>query len=442
MTATPAEPATTDSLRATATTLLIRNRRATHTLPARGLYPHQWSWDSAFIAIGMRHISSRRAQQELESLFSAQWDDGRLPQIVFDPRRDDDYSPGAAFWRSETIPGSPSAPTSGLIQPPVHAWAVLVVHRSDPGESRRRHFLERAYPRLLAWHEYLRVRRDRGGRGLASVVHPWESGMDNSPVWDEVLAGVPRITEVDDDGDLPRPDLLHADAAERPTHAEYGRYLYLAARYRDHQCDDADDGFPFLVEDPAFNALWAVSEDALAVIADELGAAAACHSGRAAELVRAMETLWDPGLGTYVARDVRSGLNSAHAAVSGLIPLLVPGLPHAAELLATLRGPRFGLGRVQLVPSYDLSAPGFDAARYWRGPSWFNTAWLLVQALRALSLPVQAGALAAQARQLALAHDFPEYVDPLTGEPHGTRSFSWTAALTLDLELDEWGALP
>ena len=34
---------------------------------------------------------------------------------------------------------------------------------------------------------------------------------------------------------------------------------------------------------------------------------------------------------------------------------------------------------------------------------------------------------------LAVRGEFPEYVDPLTGEPHGTRHFSWTAALTLDL---------
>ncbi|MEN3267098.1 MAG: hypothetical protein V7646_3992, partial [Pseudonocardia sp.] len=29
--------------------------------------------------------------------------------------------------------------------------------------------------------------------------------------------------------------------------------------------------------------------------------------------------------------------------------------------------------------------------------------------------------------------DFPEYVNPWAGTAHGTRSFSWTAALCLDL---------
>jgi hypothetical protein len=44
--------------------------------------------------------------------------------------------------------------------------------------------------------------------------------------------------------------------------------------------------------------------------------------------------------------------------------------------------------------------------------------------------------------RLALEHDFPEYVDPLTGDPHGTRLFSWTAALVLDAEASPEPGLP
>jgi hypothetical protein len=48
-----------------------------YTVPSRRLYPHQWSWDSAFIALGLCHLDAARAEQELESLLSAQWADGR-----------------------------------------------------------------------------------------------------------------------------------------------------------------------------------------------------------------------------------------------------------------------------------------------------------------------------------------------------------------------------
>ena len=53
------------------------------------LYPHQWSWDSAFIAIGLAHIDAERALRELETLFAAQWADGRVPHIVFNPASGD-----------------------------------------------------------------------------------------------------------------------------------------------------------------------------------------------------------------------------------------------------------------------------------------------------------------------------------------------------------------
>ncbi|MET4584123.1 hypothetical protein ABIE21_003661 [Conyzicola nivalis] len=422
----------TATMRAAATRVLERNWRGTYTVPAGGLYPHQWSWDSAFIAVGLRHISPRRAQIELDSLLSAQWHDGRLPQIVFNRERDDDYSPGGDFWRSETIPESSAVSTAGLVQPPNHALAVLLVHEADPAESRRRRFLQRAYPRLVAWHHYLRSRRT-GPSGLARIVHPWESGMDNSPYWDAPLAAMTE-TIVDD---VPRPDLQHADASHRPSNAEYGKYLYLAGRYRDHDCDDLDALSPYQLEDPAFNALWARSELALADIAAVLGddASAAEHRENAEQIAHALESLWDEGLGCFVARDLLSGRLQRFRTVSGLVPLLLPDLAHTDALLQTLRGEHFALGQVALVPSHDLTAPTFDTARYWRGPSWFNTAWLVAEALDERGHGSEARALAEQMSSLALTHDFPEYVDPHTGAPRGTLDFSWTAALSLDLSI-------
>jgi hypothetical protein len=413
---------------AAATRVLARNWRSSYTVPAAGLYPHQWSWDSAFIAIGLRHVSPTRAQQELDSIFSAQWGDGRLPQIVFNPELDTQYSPGAAFWRSERIPGAPAVPTSGLIQPPNHALAALLVHRADPDASERRWFLPRAYERLAAWHDYLAERRT-GPSGLARIVHPWESGMDNSPYWDAPLAAIDETFG----GDIPRPDLNHADADHRPSNAEYGKYLFLAARYRDHECDDRDAGHPFQLEDPAVNALYARSEWALGQIAELCGLDPSPHIDRARALTSALESLWSAELGCYVARDARTGELQPFRTVAGLVPLLIPDLPRTEELLETLRSRHFGLGDASLVPSHDLTAPSFDSARYWRGPSWFNTAWLIAEALHERGFAEISRALAAQMAELGLRHDFPEYVDPHSGDPRGTLRFSWTAALSLDL---------
>jgi hypothetical protein len=486
------------SLRTRAAQVLKDNWTGASTVPSRGLYPHQWSWDSAFIAIGLRHLSPLRAQTELETLLDAQWGDGRIPHIVFNPSVPlDAYFPSPDFWRSSTAGRAAGAPrtvqTSGIVQPPVHALAAWLVHQSDPGLSRARGFLTRVHPRLAAWHRYLLHRRDLGGGGLASVVHPWEQGMDNSPSWDMPLS---RITPAPARS-FRRADLAHGTPEGRPTDLDYGRYVRLATDYRDGGY--ADGAGEFAVEDPAFNALLIASEHALACIAQELGAPGTARHAHAERLTATLiDRLWDPEEGMFFCRDVRadgdvgesgarvagqhsrsgardgeqrsqssardgeqhsqSGAlapepapqSTAHSSehrsptgalvpergISGLIPLLLPTLPRdiAATLVRTLRGPHFGLGgATRLVPSYDLLGEAFDPHRYWRGPAWFNTGWLLERGLRTHGEQADADALRESLLTAADASDFAEYVDPYTGEACGALGFSWTAALTLDL---------
>jgi len=89
------------------------------------LYPHMWSWDAAFVAIGLAKVNLRRAVRELETLLSAQWATGMLPHIVFAPG-DRGYFPGPDRWacRESGAPAPAEPPTSGICQPPVHALAV------------------------------------------------------------------------------------------------------------------------------------------------------------------------------------------------------------------------------------------------------------------------------------------------------------------------------
>ncbi len=417
-------------IRRLAEKVLLGNWTGHSTVPSHSLYPHQWSWDSAFIAIGVRHLSPRRAQVELESLLGSQWADGRIPHISFSPSvARDAYFPGPDFWQAITRGG---VETSGIVQPPVHALAVWLTHQAGPEESVRRNFLARVYPKLVAWHAYLRNQRDLGGHGLVAIVHPWESGMDNSPAWDEALA---RVEPAPLDSFIRR-DTDHASDADRPTDLDYGRYVQLAATYRDHAYDDATTPFAFALEDPCFNALLIASEHALASIAHGLSLDPTPHTAAAADLTRALSNLFTDGI--FRARDLKTNQLVGSDTISGLVPLLVPGLPEATELLATATGPRFRLGEVRMVPSYDLTGSAFEPGRYWRGPSWFNTAWLIHRGLCTLPGGAEVQELAAALRhdvlQLAASTDFAEYVDPYTGEARGARDFSWTAALALDLE--------
>jgi glycogen debranching enzyme len=85
------------------------------------------------------------------------------------------------------------------------------------------------------------------------------------------------------------------------------------------------------------------------------------------------------------------------------------------------------------VPSVRTDAAQFDAARYWKGPTWINTNWLVIQGLRAIREVRLAGELRARTLRLIEQSGFGEYFSPLTGERRGADEFSWTAALTLEL---------
>ena len=99
-----------DSVNPLATDVLRRNGLKSWTKPAPSLYPHQWSWDSAFIALGLAHVDNRRATDELETLFTGQWSTGKVPHIVFNPDAPPkSYFPDAERWNSSAL--SEDAPT-------------------------------------------------------------------------------------------------------------------------------------------------------------------------------------------------------------------------------------------------------------------------------------------------------------------------------------------
>jgi mannosylglycerate hydrolase MGH1-like protein len=411
------------------------------TVPSPSLYPHQWSWDSAFIAIGRSWYDQPRAQTELETLFDAQWANGMLPHIVFNPAVPPaSYFPGPDFWQSNSASASPAGiETSGITQPPLHAAAALEVYRHAADPPQALAFLERLYPKLVALHAYLERWRDPDQSGLAAMVHPWESGMDNSPAWDAALSGL----EIPP-GALPpyqRFDIFHADPADRPTDAAYDRFVYLAARYRDAGYDDAMllTRSPFLVHGPLFNSIWRWSAQSLAEIATLVGDDPAPHQA-GAERIRhgILGRLWDPRGLRFGTRDVRAGRLNHDDTILAFSPLLDPELPApmVAAIVDLLSSPCFhpaDSAEHFLVPTYDMCAPGFEPRRYWRGPVWINTDWLLWLGLRQHGVHDLAAELRADMLSLVRRSGFREYFHPFGGEGFGASSFAWSAALVIDV---------
>jgi hypothetical protein len=434
-------------LRQLAVTTLADNWWHDHTVPSRTLYPYQWSWDVGFIAVGLAHVAPDRGWHDLRTLFAAQWSDGRVPHIVFEAHTDrsESYFPGPQFWRSTETPFAPAQPTSGIVQPPVHALGAWEIYRraadADAREQARAE-LGWLYPRLVAQQRYLTTRRDFAGSGLACIVHPWESGQDNSPAWDNPLQAVPA--DLDLLRSYRRRDLEMSERSHRPTDADYARYIALAASYRDHQYADhgALEWHPFLVECAALNTILAAAEHTLADIAREVGRDPEPHLERAAAITEALvDRLYDPTTGMFHARDVHSDRLSPQRYLGGLLPLILPDLPGGVvkSLLAEASSPRFGLSEQMRLPlpSYDRTALDLDPVRYWRGPLWINMNWLLWRGLHLQDQPVLADALRQTMLELVRTSGCYEYFHTETGAGVGTAEFSWTAALVLDLLADD-----
>jgi hypothetical protein len=425
--------------------VLDENWAGDHTLPSHLLYPHQWSWDAGFIAVGLARYAPERGWRDLRSLFEAQWPDGRVPHIVFDPGvAERDYFPGPAFWQAPLPTADPrQRHTTGVIQPPVHvlaAWRMYRTARAAGAAQERvaREELRWLYPRFTAQQRYLARHRDFGGGGLASIVHPWESGLDNSPSWDEALSHIPADRELLNRHH--RRDIAVAAAAHRPTDDDYARFIAIAESYRagGYSDDGLAERHPFLVECPSFNAISGAAEEALADIAELVDADPAPHRKCAVGISKALvDRLYDAETGMFHALDVRTGRRTPKRCVSGLLPLVLANLPaeQAATVVEAARSPWFGLAEsMELpLPSYDRTAPDFDPLRYWRGPVWINVNWLLWQGLWTHGHPRLANALRSSMLRLIDRSGCFEYFSPVDGEGIGSPAFSWTAALALDL---------
>ena len=396
-----------------------------YTVPTKGLYPFQWNWDSCLTALGQSHYDEARAWTEIETLFEHQWPDGMVPHIVFHVYSDG-YFPGPNVWDT----GRPT-PTSGITQPPVAGFAVkrLFDRAKDKATAVQR--ARNLIHKVDAWHSWFYANRDPHNEGLVAILHPWESGRDNSIDWDEAFDRVPA------DGIDPyvRRDTQHADPAHRPTKAQYDRYLWLVQHFRALKWDNSKlhDASPFQVIDPGFNAILIRSCADLAALAHELGEMeiASANRLRAEEGLAALETLWSDDHGQYLCKDRTTGELIESASVGGILPVFaaVPKV-RAEEIARTIE--RFATHVPYLVPSHDPTDPRFEPKRYWRAPVWLVMNYMIADGLRRDGETAVADHIVRSSLELITRSGFAEYYDPVTGEACGGGRFTWTAAMVIE----------
>jgi glycogen debranching enzyme len=418
--------------------VLETNWRDGFTIPSKRLYPFQWNWDSGFIAHGYLHFDLDKARQEIAHLFDGQWSHGMLPHIIFRSQPATPYFPNASFWDSQCSPLAPKdLATSGITQPPVHGAILQAIYRKQPQQGAD--FVKFMWPKVMALHRYFYQYRDPKQEGLVYIQHNWESGFDNAPIWDQPLANIDLSTVT-----VPayqRADTGQVDPEQRPTKTDYDRYIYLVDLFKKHRYHDGAvaEHSPFLVQDPTFNALLIRSNESLLELAAELQLdPQELHDWQELSTTHINQKLWNEELGYYQAWDLVKDQPIISEGLPGYLPLCcaAPGPVRAQKMVRRLFE-EYSSNDYRLLPSQSPFSSTFDPKKYWRGPVWINTNWLIHQGLRRYGYEEEASQLKQSIVDTLSHFGFYEYFDPRReqndAKGYGGDDFSWSAALLIDL---------
>jgi glycogen debranching enzyme len=280
---------------------------------------------------------------------------------------------------------------------------------------------------------------------LVVLVHPWETGLDNTPPWLESLRDDRQPwwldlmirTRADRLASHLRRDTKYVPADQRSSTVEALRLYDALRRIRRDKYDSAAilKHPPFAIEDLTYNCILIRANVLLRQLAADIGVSlpATLESAMRKNEV-ALESLWDHTAESYYSRDLRTGELLKEQSIAALMPLYAGCVDaaRAKRLVSMLADPAV-FGARYPVPSVPLGSRGFNPTRYWQGPTWVNMNWLIIDGLRRYGLTAEADALRQKTLELVAGSGFYEYYHPVNGEPAGVRDFSWTAALAIDL---------
>jgi hypothetical protein len=416
--------------------VLEKNKRADYTIPAEGLYPHQWLWDSCFIAIGLAEYDLERAKNELRSLLRGQWSNGMLPHMIF--ANGDSHRRDKNIWQSWRSPYAPDhVATTGISQPPMLAEAVVHIGKKLK-KIERRAWYQDMYPALLSYHEWLYRERDPHNEGLVLLIHPWESGLDNSPPWIDQLhihskpwwIGLIEKLHLDKIGVLVRRDTAHVPPGQRVSTIDALLYFNIIQRLRRKNWD-----IDRILSRSHFNCIFIRANTHLRDIAQTIGRELPEELRfKMKKSEEALEGLWDGFYKQYYSRAFITHKLVKEPSLATLMPLYAGCIDEerAQELVGLLKNPKH-FGAQYPIPSVPMNSSWYRELGYWQGPTWLNTNWLITDGLERYGFEAEAQHIREKSLELVAKHGPYEYFSAKTGEPAGAKNFSWTAAIAVHM---------
>jgi glycogen debranching enzyme len=382
--------------------------------PSPGRYEFMWFWDSCFHAIAAARLDPDMARRELRQLAATQRSDGFIGHVVYWGRWGALQS--ALFMQGRL--GEWRRRHSAMIQPPMLAQALEAVHVASPDAA----FLAEMLPKAQAYYDWLARERDFDGSGLVFIISPWESGLDNSPAYDEPLG-------------LRNP----------------GRASYLARlRFLDWHNLLLGKGFNsrellrrnrFVVVDPLVNAIYGDGLRSLSRLYEAAGdqTTAQAAVAWAAKVEAALDRdCWDPERGHWIYLWTSERRPVTVLTAGSMMPVIMEGISrqHASEAVSRHLVNPGEFWTWLPVPSVAASEPAYDPEgerMIWRGPVCLNLNWFFVRGLRRNGFFKEADHIAARSREAAGKSGFREFYSPDTGRGMRGMDFGWaTVAAAMD----------
>ncbi len=333
--------------------------------PSKIHYVGVWQWDAYFHALAYRHVDMKLAKDQLRIVIDHQRADGMIPDAIHDE--------GTVTHLTFPI-------EADVTKPPLLAWAAWKLYEYDHD----REFLDEIYEPVVRWNRWWFDHNDVDGDGLCEYHHPYSSGLDDSPLWDE---GTP-------------------------------------------------------VESPDLNTYLCLQQEALGKIARVIGEEGAAErwSRRAdAIALHMVRWLWDETTGLFWAVRPNHGARIDVRTPFNLFPLMTGRLPDEVvhRLIEHLTNEREFWSKYP-VPTVALDDAKFNPLQMWRGPTWVNVNYLLIEGLQRVGQIDLARELRRRTLEMLCLHDdIYEYYHPQTGDipPAAASIFGWSSAVFIDLAI-------
>ena len=407
--------------------IIKNNSRGGFTIPCNELYPFQWNWDSAFSALGIYTYNKERALMEIDMLFKGQWDNGMIPHIIFH-KEDDNYYPGPKVWESKTLPE-----TSCITQPPVITtviWFLILLGLNDNTK------INEYYEKLLKYHKWFVSQRDPYNLGLISIFHPWESGRDNSPDWDDALENI----KLNNDLNINRKDNRFIDESERPNDNDYNKYMQIVFKCKElnWNCDKIYDEGLFNMCDPGVQFIFIRACKDLYKIAGYLNK----HDDLLLieewikTYTNGCNLLWNREINCYTSLNIKNFKHSKEI-TSGSMLFSYANIEEDYKKEEMIKHSKRILRKVNYsFPSNDPDNKNFNNKKYWRGPIWCIMNFMLYLGFIQIHEYEISKNIKNNTIELINKNGFYEYYNPETGDGCGGTEFSWTASIYLIFSID------